>query len=312
LISASATAVPRDAPTLALVGPYHRKQVDLLAIARKYSGVNVVIGNGVEADFTLATELGVEADFHCSSELLELDDKKAFKEFCDKHGLPTLPWEVGVAEQSRRVLLKPRHASGSLGIREAVTSAGYVIPDGYIAEEKVDRFTTYGIGVYAFEGSIRSTVQWVRRSTFPRRGGPSTVAEVVHLAKLDELLGSFLAGLRSSSIHGLFMIEFIQSGVDMYFLECNPRPWGSIALLDVSQTSFWEHFCADNLGVEVLRKGEKSTKKYFVNPLFEPRTLFWKDCFYTGFSAGPVAAVRYVFSFISVKAFRKLIDKAFP
>lgn len=296
--------------TVSLMGNFHRKQLDLIAIANRYKGVKLVINQGDKADFTFATETDIASDITCSELISSLDNKSFFKRFCDKHNLPTLPWSENVSSIEGDVLFKPINSSGSVGIRSANVRVNDKIPPNYIAELKLNDFETYGMGFYAFNNKVKARSTWKRIKTFPRSGGPSTIAELSFKRKLDSLADSFLEQIASvNQLNGLFMIEFISHQDSFYFLECNPRPWGSIAFMELSNPGFWKKFCYDNFKVNILSSSPPFKFKYFVNPIFEPLMFFKSNCFYSGFSAGIYYSFFYIYKFISIESLKKLFNK---
>ena len=297
-----------------LTGNLHRKQFDLVNLSGRYDAVRFVLPDYKgKFDFRLATELGSIGDFEASNFLKNLDDKLVFKKFCDETGLKTLPWSSGSVREPGEYLFKPRVSAGSIGITIKKCEVNELIPSDYIAESRLRDFQTYGIGYYAFEGSIRNKVTWKRIKTFPRNGGPSSVAEVIEYPRLDRLGDMFLEKVAPSDIHGFFMLEFIFSDDELFFLEINPRVWGSIALLELSAGDFISNFVWDNLRQKVHHSGYLGEKvEVFVNPLFEPLMLFKRRRkFYSGFSYGGLRGFRYVFSMLNFRSFKKLLSKVF-
>lgn len=297
-----------------LVGALHRKQFDLVNLSSCYDGVRFVLPNYEGSfDFELPTELNVTGDFEASNYIKKLDDKLVFKNFCDDTGLKTLPWSTGSVKIPGRYVFKPRISSGSIGIKIKDCETNEPIPLDYIAEWKLNEFQTFGIGYYAYEGVIRNQVTWKRIKTFPRGGGPSTIAKVVEYPELERMGAAFLEKLNPSDVHGFFMLEFITSGDDLFFLEMNPRIWGSIALLEVSDGGFISNFVSDNLGHNVYTTRRLSRKAItFVNPLFEPLALLnWRGTFYSGFSYGGLNWLVYMSSILNFQSIKKIVLKVF-
>jgi hypothetical protein len=295
---------------VSLEGNFHRKQFDLIAISKRYQGVQLQIGCSEQADFVFATELGFDTDIKCSDKLIDLDDKLFFKLFCQENKLRTLDWCSGVSDMTGDVMLKPRRGSGSVGLSEHRISIGEEIDENFIAERFISGYRTYGVGIYAKDNFCKYSCYWTRQKTFPREGGPSTVAKKVKCHELEEFIQPFLEALkRTKNLEGLFMLECIRDKNGFYFLECNPRPWGSIAFLEAQNPGFWTEFCLDQFSVAVIPIAPQISFKYFVNPIFEPSMILRSNCFYSGFEAGPLMALRYLRLLVSLESLVKLVKK---
>lgn len=295
-----------------LIGKFHRKQVDLVNLASLYDEIKFVLPSyRGRFDFSLPTEVEDIGDFQTSSFLKSLDDKLLFKQFCSKNKLKTLFWSSSVITKPGEYLLKPRVSSGSVGIISKRLEINNKIPIGFIAEQKLIDFETFGAGIYAFKGSIRNRITWKRVKTFPKKGGPSSVAKIVSCSEIDKLVDKFIEKINIFDLHGFFMLEFIKSNDEIFFLEINPRIWGSIALLEIGTENLISNFVGDNLD-EKISKSLKVNKRFnfFVNPLLAPSELFkGGKNFYSGFTYGGLRGFKYLLNFFTFTNIKKLFYK---
>lgn len=245
----------------------HRKQFDLRYIlSRKYSfslpfGCNLVIPTETR---------GTEEIFHDFQEIAALDNKSNFKAFCMRKGLPTLAFQVGRIERPGEYIVKPYRGSGSVGIYRKFFTVGEEIKEDYYAEQ-IASGPTFGAGIIYRSGRVVDVLFWQRMLTFPRSGGPSVIARIIYDDRLDSLVARFSSSL-SSEPTGAFMLEFIEDASgELFFLEVNPRIWGSVALMECGGHNFLQDLVASLYEVELkVENDELSRLDHFINPVFAP------------------------------------------
>jgi predicted ATP-grasp superfamily ATP-dependent carboligase len=158
---------------------------------------------------------------------------------------PRTWWFTSVEEfRARReeielpVVLKPRSASGSRGVRyvrsTAQLEAAYVALDGRYPQPLVQEWIppggeTYGVELLLDHGEVVAEFVHRRLREYPVAGGPSTLRESVHDKALVDQAARLLGAI---GWHGVAMVEFKvdpRDGVPR-LMEINAKFWGSIAL----------------------------------------------------------------------------------
>jgi predicted ATP-grasp superfamily ATP-dependent carboligase len=158
---------------------------------------------------------------------------------------PRTWWYASVEEfRARRaeielpVVLKPRIASGSRGVRYVRTAdaleAAYVALDIRYPQPLVQEWIppggeTYGVELLLDRGEVVADFMHRRLREYPVAGGPSTLRESVRDKALVDHAARLLGAL---GWHGVAMVEFKgdpRDGVPK-LMEINAKFWGSIAL----------------------------------------------------------------------------------
>lgn len=82
-------------------------------------------------------------------------------------------------------------------------------------------------------------------SEYPLEGGPTCFVRTIFNRNLLKYAVSLLEEIKFS---GIAMLDFRGSAENAYFLEINPRVWGSAAITEVSKSSFFESYVKSSLG----------------------------------------------------------------
>lgn len=287
----------------------HRKAYDLNAIVQeKYKAIH--------SSIKIPTELDLEQKVFRNFNMINtLDDKAFFKEFCVKNGLPTLPYFTEEVSEPGQYVVKPKIGSGSVGVKyiKVVDAQRYQLPENYIAERRAFG-PTFGAGVIVRDGHITSQMVWKRLRTFPPSGGPSVLSKRVDSAKITQLVDEFMACLSVEKPTGCFMLEFIQENDNIFFLEINPRIWGSVSLMECGGYNFTQELLAAlwDCEIEILNEQKFRNIKYFCNPMFYPWCIFnkSKETFFSGFTSRSFAeSINYLVKFLKIANVFKLFAK---
>lgn len=287
----------------------HRKAADLNAIyLKKYFPID----NNIEIPTEIDTE---EKYFHNFSQLQKLDNKLDFRNFCSSNGLPVLPAYYHKVAGPGDFVLKPVIGSGSIGIEYLSLKSGEVrdVKPNYYAEMRANG-PTYGVGVVVNEGKILEMCSWKRLKTFPKSGGPSIHSKLICDEQINLLSKNFCHKTSEWKASGCFMLEFIKHGDEIYFLEINPRIWGSVALMECSGHNFTKSLCRAlyDIDLKVRDKDLFKGKHYFCNPILAPTGLFSNSSatFYTGFSGrSQLQRLFYFIGFFRITQLKKLWKK---
>jgi hypothetical protein len=306
--------------TIYLVGERHRKQFDLINLSSCYNDFRFDFAENasVSSFTTLCTELTAPGSIICSSFLRSLDNKLVFKRFLREMNILTPEWYSETAPIEFYGILKPVDGSGSRGIYTKKMQVGESIPKGFICERFYHDIKSVCVGFYFYKGILRNWITWERTHTFPTSGGPSTGAIST---TNNELLGqaeSFLGCIPTSMLEGVFMLEYIYHQNNHLLLEINPRPWGSIALLELNTRNFFRNMCYDYLGYfPSLGHSYNYSISSFVNPILanpiDTATASLKGgTFFSGFTyASPRTLFLYLYSYMNISSILKLLSKLF-
>jgi len=136
------------------------------------------------------------------------------------------------------LIIKPKTSSGSRGIfvinnskysikkvNKIVKRYGLPIIQEYIPKGGI----SVGVEFLYYEGKSIVTFSHMRMREFPIKGGPSTYCKNYVNTKLITISKKILDKV---NYNGFAMVEYKQHPVtkEFYFIEVNPRPWGSISL----------------------------------------------------------------------------------
>ena len=142
------------------------------------------------------------------------------------------------------VVIKPRDATSSRGVRYAytkedfireykrfLTSAKYPLVQEYIPGDG------YGVSVLFNQGELRALFTHKRLREYPITGGPSTFRESVKHPEMERIAVKLLEYMEW---HGVAMVEFkLDKRVNRpVLIEVNPRFWGSINQAIASGVNF--------------------------------------------------------------------------
>lgn len=156
--------------------------------------------------------------------------------------LPVTP-EATPALLARKIglplVLKPDMGEGGRGLfycrdMATLTAALHLIKNqeaAYLAQELVAE-GGYGLGVSILmddRQNVLASFTHRRLREYPVRGGPSSLRQAVHHRQAEE---DAVTLLRAIQFSGVAMVEFkVESATDRaFFLEINPRFWGSLPL----------------------------------------------------------------------------------
>jgi predicted ATP-grasp superfamily ATP-dependent carboligase len=113
----------------------------------------------------------------------------------------------------------------------------YNLEYGKFIVQKFVKGETYGVSVLMNKGEVRSVFTHKRLREKIRTGGPSTL----RMSTTNSLLEDYAVKLLGSiKFHGVAMIEFKydEKTDNAWFIECNPRFWGSVGLAINSGVNF--------------------------------------------------------------------------
>ncbi|AFH50184.1 Putative ATP-grasp enzyme [Ignavibacterium album JCM 16511] len=113
----------------------------------------------------------------------------------------------------------------------------YNLEYGKFIVQKFVNGETYGVSVLMNQGDVRAVFTHKRLRERIRTGGPSTL----RMSTTNSLLENYAVKLFSSvKFHGVAMIEFKydEKSGNAWFIECNPRFWGSVGLAINSGVNF--------------------------------------------------------------------------
>jgi predicted ATP-grasp superfamily ATP-dependent carboligase len=176
-------------------------------------------------------------DYWGSAESFEnLDDKDSFMSLLAKLQLPHPrnfgSWSDAIAP----VVIKPRRGSSSKGVKylstteEIAQAQASVGPrqDEYLIQQHIDG---EGVGFSGFfkDGEIIAGYAHRRVAEWPTTGGSSVIREQYPYDDVDTLQLYVRKVAEATHWSGFGMFEFKRTfDGKLYFIECNPRIWGSI------------------------------------------------------------------------------------
>lgn len=180
--------------------------------------------------------------------LRQLDNKHESVLLAQSLGLPTpatiLPGSATEIEAFARahagpVVFKLLRSSGSRGVLVVpAENISQVCPaflrehhcdfGDFIVQEYIDA-PGYGVAMLLDHGEVKASFTHRRLRERSPDGGPSTLRTSIHLPILESLATRLL---QQVGFHGIAMVEFKHDAVSgkTWFLEINPRWWGSLAL----------------------------------------------------------------------------------
>lgn len=181
-------------------------------------------------------------------ELATLHNKEAMSKIAKKQGIP-VPKQYHKKSGQFPVVVKP-HCGEHLGLKAAQRYA--ICHDKESMHTAVDRFTElssqapliqeyitgdgYGCSVLAVEGQVKQMISHKRLREYPISGGPSTACVTVSHKKLEDYSKTLA---KAVGLNGIAMFEYKgREDTDFYFLEVNPRVWGTYPLTRISGSSF--------------------------------------------------------------------------
>jgi predicted ATP-grasp superfamily ATP-dependent carboligase len=136
------------------------------------------------------------------------------------------------------VILKPKHSSGSRGLklansahdaikklRVSMREYGYPLIQEFIPAGG----KAIGAEFLFYKGEEVLSFSHERIREFPVNGGPSTFCKISHNINAIEIGRKIL---KAANYTGFAMVEFKEHPLSkkLYLMEVNPRPWGSISL----------------------------------------------------------------------------------
>ena len=123
-----------------------------------------------------------------------------------------------------------------------------------------------------------------------------------------------MARLSAEKPTGCFMLEFIQENDNIFFLEINPRIWGSVSLMECGGYNFTQELLTALSDTKISIKTEEKYKniKYFCNPIFYPWYIFIKpkETFFSGFTSRSLPEIfEYLWKFVKFENIFKFFAK---
>lgn len=188
------------------------------------------------------------ADFCvASTDILDtLNDKKQTKELARRFSIP-VP-EVITSEHRFPIVVKPfcgekfaLKASDRYKIvnNEAELQEALSAFSKYDSEPIIEKYIEgVGVGVSLVidsEGRLTSAFCHKRLAEYPADGGPSCALKTFYDGKLVDQCYKMLA---STNFSGIAMLEFKEKDGKYYFLEINPRIWGSFCATYCARSNF--------------------------------------------------------------------------
>ena len=134
-----------------------------------------------------------------------------------------------------------------------------------IVEEYVDG---YGVGVSLIignDGKERSAFCHKRISEYPASGGPSCSLETFYDA---DIIAKTICLLKQAGFVGIAMVEYKVRDGDYYFLEVNPRIWGSFGATYKTKSDFIKGYISAAKGTEYKFDPEYKIKRVKFLPIF--------------------------------------------
>lgn len=190
-----------------------------------------------------------KCEFLCpsQSELLALNDKEKMAQLAESIGV-LIPKKYENAPYEFPLVVKP-HCGEKLGIkardRYIIVKNEEELKEAIEKFEKLEKLSPivqtyikgdgYGCSVVARDGKILQMIQHKRLREYPISGGPSTACITVSHKKLEDYTAKMVKALNLS---GIAMFEFKGNDDEVFFLEINPRVWGTYPLTRVSNSSF--------------------------------------------------------------------------
>lgn len=161
-----------------------------------------------------------------------------------------------------------------------------------VIEEYIDGV---GVGVSIVMGKNKkpySAFCHKRLSEYPATGGPSSSLITF---KNDELIEKSIKLLQKADFSGIAMVEYKEKDGEYYFLEVNPRIWGSFGATTKAKSNFLESY---------IKAARNSEYTFFADYKIGKKVKFIPNIFASVFS--------YTKSKKIIKAFKTAIDALNP
>jgi len=225
---------------------------DTIKAVKKFSP-DVYIPTGedilvVSKNISRFTELGIKVPIASYDTLIKLDNKSIAIQIARQNGLPVpatiIPLAINeiesfIAEHGHRVIFKKNVSSSAKGVyylREAFQKQSveeflkkHQLRFGEFQLQKVVNGTGYGVSLLMNNGELRALFTHKRLRERIVTGGPSTLRMSTGNSMLEDHAVKLLSSVK---FHGVAMVEFKyneETGAS-WFLEVNPRFWGSVGL----------------------------------------------------------------------------------
>ncbi len=251
---------------------------ELIELCKKHSRPTILpIGvftlNIISENLALFNEV---ADFSVSNPAIleRLNDKKASKQLALDCGIL-----VPMPTDSLPAVVKP-FCGEKFGLKASERYA--IVKTKAELDEAIKRFACYGdaplveeyingdgIGVSVVigkDGIERSAFCHKRLAEYPSTGGPSSSLVTF---KDDEIIAKAVNMLKKAGFVGIAMLEFKLHNGQYYFLEVNPRIWGSFGATYKASSDFIKGYLAGARGLEYSFSPRYNKKKIkFVPNIF--------------------------------------------
>lgn len=131
----------------------------------------------------------------------------------------------------------------------------------FICQEYIPGKNGYGFYGFYWNGELIDFYIHERIHMYPRLGGASTLAKTIFNEKLFKYGKKILDNLKW---HGVAMVEFKQHSINnkYYFIEINPKYWGSLALGISAGVEFPYYHVMYAMGNKVKSKPYKKNQKF--------------------------------------------------
>lgn len=202
----------------------------------------------VSKNISRFTELGIKVPIASYDTLIKLDDKSSATEIARQIDIPVpitivpssmIEIESFIAEHGHPVIFKKNVSSSAKGVyylREAFRKQSVVeflkkhqLRFGEFQLQKVVIGTGYGVSLLMNNGELRALFTHKRLRERIVTGGPSTLRMSTGNSMLEDHAVKLLSSVK---FHGVAMVEFKynEETGESWFLEVNPRFWGSVGL----------------------------------------------------------------------------------
>ncbi len=210
-------------------------------------------------------------------------DKGAFSSFCHEKGLP-VPKEYLLEEVLQMdnpplpLILKPKHGSGSIGIRyidtkEALEGLQNLDMSEYILQQRLTNSRDVeGAFFLMHEGKSVTYYGHKRIRTYPVSGGVTVYSK----CQINEVLRqSGIQLLQELNWSGIAMVEFIydEESKTYKIIEVNPRLWGSLMLSEYCGSGMIENYINTACGLPV--RDYKIEENRYIRWFFPWDILSW-------------------------------------
>lgn len=284
-------------------------------------GVKTVVGlksiKSLENIYFLPTEIN---DYHFSKRLKSicfyeipsietiklLNNKGLFQKLIESLNLP-IPktYSSNFINVRSKIIVKPVIGNGSRGIwisDHPHSKLNEINKEKYIFQKKLSNsINVEGFFAYCLNGRVINWYTHKRIQTWPKKGGV-TVKSVSAKNKL--LLNLSKKVIKKCKYSGFIMFEFIKDSDKYYFIECNPRLWGSIFLCKSLHNDSHDNFLSISLSNSKISRFKPLSLlwifPYGLNNIFFLLKNF-KNCVLVNFKSYNLMFVLFLYLYVKLK-----------